>query len=69
MVRALETPYVNIKSFHLPYETSKAELSRARAQFEKSGLQIVGGGVIALKEDTDDAVEFFSSTPSSAACL
>ena len=59
MVRALETPYVNIKSFHLPYETSKAERSRARAQFEKSGLQIVGGGVIPFKEDTDDAVEFF----------
>ena len=23
MVRALGTPYVNIKSFHIPYETSK----------------------------------------------
>ncbi|MCY3777591.1 MAG: sugar phosphate isomerase/epimerase [Candidatus Aminicenantes bacterium] len=59
MVRALGTPYVNIKSFHLPYETSKAERARARAQFEKSGLRIVGGGVIPIKDNTDDAVKFF----------
>ena len=59
MVRALGTPYVNIKSFHIPYETSKDARTRARNEFEKSGLRIVGGGVIHLKDDTDDAVEFY----------
>ena len=59
MVRALGTPYVNLKSFHIPYETSKEARARARAEIEKSGLRIVGGGVVHFKEDTDDAVEFF----------
>jgi len=59
MVRALGTPYLHIKSFHIPYETSKDARTRARNEIEKSGLQIVGGGVIHIKEDADDAVEFF----------
>ena len=34
-IGALGTPYVNIKSFHLPYETTAAERADARAVFEK----------------------------------
>ena len=56
LVKQLRTPYINIKSFHLPYKTSMEERARARLEFESAGLQIVGGGTISIKEDTDDAV-------------
>jgi sugar phosphate isomerase/epimerase len=56
MVKALNTPFVNIKSFHLPYELSPAELAAGRAEFEAAGLQIVGGGTITFEEDTDAEV-------------
>lgn len=56
MVKALRTPYINIKSFHLAYELSPAELAAGRAEIEAAGLQIVGGGTITFQDDTDDEV-------------
>ena len=55
-VQALGTPYVNIKSFHQPYEATRAELAAGRAEFESAGLEIVGGGTITLDIDTDEDV-------------
>lgn len=52
-VRELGTPYVNIKSFHLPYEATRAELLGGRREIEAAGLQIVGGGTITLQKDDD----------------
>ncbi len=56
MVKALRTPFINIKSFHLPYELSPAELAAGRREFEAAGLQIVGGGTITFQRDTDEEV-------------
>ena len=56
-VKALRTPFINIKSFHIPYETSLAERRAARKEFEDGGLKIVGGGVIPMQEDSDAAVQ------------
>jgi len=53
-MRELRTPYINIKSFHLPYESSPEQLAAGRREFEDAGLQIVGGGTITLRTDTDD---------------
>ena len=59
-VRELDTPYVNIKSFHLPYEGSTEELAAGRREFENAGLQIVGGGTITLdKDDAEDIHSYF----------
>ncbi len=55
-VGALGTPYVNIKSFHQPYESSPEELVAGRRAFEAAGLQIVGGGTITLQQDDDDDI-------------
>lgn len=55
-VQALGTPYVCIKSMHLPYELSPEELAAGRREFEDAGLTIVGGGVITLQEDSDEAM-------------
>lgn len=54
MIKELRTPFVSIKSFHLPYESTKEELAGGRSEFEHAGLQIVGGGVITLNKDEDD---------------
>jgi hypothetical protein len=55
-IQALGTPYVNIKSFHLPYEASEAELKAGRAEFESADLQIVGGGTVTLHVDSDEDI-------------
>ena len=56
MTKALGTPYINLKSVHLPYDASSAEIAAARREIEAAGLQIVGGGTITFETDTDDGV-------------
>jgi sugar phosphate isomerase/epimerase len=56
MTKALRTPYINLKSVHLPYEATPAEIAAARREIEAAGLQIVGGGMITFETDTDDEV-------------
>ncbi len=58
-VRALGTPYVNVKAFHLPYEDTPEERAAGRRAFEEAGLQIVGGGTITLQKDDDVDVRFY----------
>ena len=56
MAKTLHTPYINLKSVHLDYALSPAELAAARAEVEAAGLRIVGGGTITFGKDTDDDV-------------
>lgn len=56
MIKALHTPYVNVKSVHMPYELSAPQLAAVRRQIEAAGLIIVGGGTITFAKDTDDDV-------------
>jgi len=56
MTKALGTRYINLKSVHLPYEASPAEIGAARQEVEAAGLQIVGGGMITFETDTDEGV-------------
>jgi sugar phosphate isomerase/epimerase len=56
MTKALGTPFINLKSMHLPYESTPAEIAAAREEFESAGLQIVGGGMITFETDTDEGV-------------
>ena len=44
MTKALGTPYINLKSVHLPYDLTAAEIAAARREIEGAGLHIVGGG-------------------------
>src|SRR5437016_5655758 len=53
MTKALGTRYINLKSVHLDYKLSPAELAAARAEVEAAGLRIVGGGTITFGKDTD----------------
>jgi sugar phosphate isomerase/epimerase len=56
MTKALGTRYINLKSVHLAYDASPAELAAARREVEGAGLEIVGGGTITFETDTDDGV-------------
>ena len=56
MTRALGTRFINLKSMHLPYEASPAEIAAARQEIEAAGLLIVGGGMITFETDTDEGV-------------
>src|SRR2546425_2000667 len=56
MVRALGARYINLKSVHLPFELSPAELAAARQEIAAAGLVIVGGGVITFEHDSDEDV-------------
>ena len=55
-IQALRTPYVNIKSFHLPIDSTPEELAAGRQAFQDAGLTIVGGGTITLRTDEDEHV-------------
>jgi sugar phosphate isomerase/epimerase len=48
-IQELRARYVNIKSFHQPYESTPDELAAGRRAFEDAGLQIVGGGTIDIR--------------------
>ena len=58
-IKALRSKYVSIKSFHLPYESTPAELAAGRKEFEDAGLTIVGGGVVTLSQDDDDDIRTY----------
>jgi sugar phosphate isomerase/epimerase len=46
MTKALGTPYINLKSFHLPLESTPEQIDEAKKEFQNAGLTIVGGGTI-----------------------
>ena len=55
IIQRLGVKYVNIKSDHLPLESTPDQIRKARAEFEGAGLVIVGGGTISfLKDDEAD---------------
>ena len=58
MVKACGTPYVNIKSVHLPYTLSPEELAAGRKEFDDAGLQVVGSGNNSLASEKDIATLF-----------
>lgn len=58
-IRDIGTRFVNIKSSHQPYESSKEQLEAGRRAFESAGLQIVGGGTITLARNDDADIRFY----------
>ncbi len=54
--KKLNTPYINIKDVHLPLTSTPAEIAKARREFEKAGLIIVGGGTIYFRDDDEPTI-------------
>src|ERR1051325_5910030 len=55
MTKQLGVSYISVKEFHLPYNSSRDEIARAKKEFQKAGLTIASGGNIDLK-DEDPAI-------------
>lgn len=56
MIRRLGVKYVNIKSFHLPLDSTPDQIREARKEFEDAGLVIVGGGNIEFRKDDESDI-------------
>jgi sugar phosphate isomerase/epimerase len=56
MIKEVETPYVSIKEFHLPYRDTPEALARGRKEFEAAGLRIMSGGVISTATESDSQI-------------
>jgi len=57
MTKSLGVRYINLKSVHLAYDASPAEIATARQEVAAAGVEIVGGGLITFETDTDDGVK------------
>ena len=53
ITRKLGIQYINIKDFHLAMNLSPEEIRAARAEFNKAGLTILGGGNIDFKKNDE----------------
>src|SRR5213078_373410 len=49
----LNVAYINIKDVHLPLNSTPDEIAKARKEFEKAGLTIVGGGNISFQKNDE----------------
>lgn len=58
MTQKLGVQNINIKEFHLLYRSTPEERAKGRAQFEKAGLIVTGGGTIYLNKDDDADIKF-----------
>ena len=58
--RKLNVSYINIKDVHLPLNSTPDEIAKARKEFDKAGLTILGGGNITFaKADEADIRQKF----------
>jgi sugar phosphate isomerase/epimerase len=53
IIKRLGLRYVNIKSFHLPLDSTPQQIREARAEFVNAGLVIAGGGNIEFRKDDE----------------
>ena len=51
--KKLNVRYINIKEVHLPLNSTPDEIAKARKEFERAGLTIVGGGNISFQKDDE----------------
>ena len=58
-IKEIGAPFVNVKSFPQPYESTPEQLRAGRRAFESGGLQVVGGGTITLNRDDDDDIRSY----------
>ncbi len=55
MTKALGTPYLNVKDFHLPLTSTPEQIAAARKEFAENKIVLVGCGNISFsKDDPDD---------------
>lgn len=58
MIKACGTPYVSVKSFHLPYQLKGDDLAAARKEFDDAGLQVLSSGNNSIGKESDIEMVF-----------
>ena len=53
MTQRVGLKYICLKSFHLPLDSTVAEIKTATAKVKKAGLKLYGGGVIYMNNEAD----------------
>lgn len=53
MTKQLGTPYLNVKDFHLPFESTPEQIDAARQEFAAAGLILVGIGNVSFSKDDE----------------
>jgi len=53
MTKELGTPYLNVKDFHLPLESTPEQIESAKKEFAEAGIIIVGCGNISFQKDDE----------------
>ncbi len=53
MTRRVGLKYICFKSFHLPLDSTQAEIRAVVAKVRKAGLRLYGGGVISMKSEVE----------------
>lgn len=56
MTKQLGTPYLSVKSFHLPLDSTPEQIAAAKKEFDDGGIILVGCGVINFNEDSDSDI-------------
>jgi sugar phosphate isomerase/epimerase len=51
--KKLNTPYINIKDFHLALTSSKTDIEKFRKDVEKAGLTLLGCGNVSFSKDDE----------------
>jgi sugar phosphate isomerase/epimerase len=54
--KKLGVQYINIKEVHLPIDSTPEEIAKARAEFQKAGLTILGGGNISFQKNDENDI-------------
>lgn len=57
--KQLNTVLLTIKEFHALYRSTPEELKRAKADFDKAGIALTGGGTVYMLKDDDDDIKFY----------
>ena len=53
MTKQLHTPYLNIKSFHLPLDSTPEQIDAAKKEFDAAGIIVVGCGNVDFQKDDE----------------
>ena len=53
MTKELGTPYLNVKDFHLPLNSTPEQIDAAKKEFADAGIILVGCGNVSFEKDDD----------------
>jgi sugar phosphate isomerase/epimerase len=56
MAKALGTPYLNVKDFHLKMESTPDEIEAAKKEFAEAGIILVGCGNVSFPKDDESDI-------------